>query len=176
MKRKGESIKLSILPFGPIPKEELNRLKTNLNTIFDFEIKILLTVPIPPSSYNDTRSQYEASPFLEIAKESEGDRVLGIVDADLFTLGLNFIFGQAEIEGKVAVISLYRLRFDASPKKFLERMIKEAVHEIGHTLGLTHCKDKFCVMHFSNCLLDTDIKSKNFCTNCRSQINTALLK
>ncbi|MFQ6038426.1 MAG: hypothetical protein ACE5LV_07400 [Candidatus Aminicenantales bacterium] len=85
---------------------------------------------------------------------------------------LNFVFGEAELEGHFDVISLIRLRqsFYGLPENrglFLERAVKEAVHELGHTFGLRHCPDPRCVMHFSNSLLDTDRKEASFCTRCR---------
>jgi len=94
--------------------------------------------------------------------------VLGILDVDLYTEGLNFIFGQADLSGRLALISIIRLRqefYGLKPDEeiFRKRVIKEAVHELGHTLGLRHCHDSYCVMHFSNSLRDTDIKSENFC-------------
>jgi archaemetzincin len=48
----------------------------------------------------------------------------------------------------------------------LNRVIKEAVHELGHALGLTHCEKSRCVMHFSNSLQDTDFKHYMFCERC----------
>jgi archaemetzincin len=102
-------------------------------------------------------------------------RLLGITDVDLFTAGLNFIFGQAFIGGRECLISLARLRpsFYGQPDDadlFRERVIKEAVHELGHTFGLSHCGDPQCVMMFSNSLTDTDRKSSTFCLNCESSI------
>jgi archaemetzincin len=96
---------------------------------------------------------------------------LGIIDADLYVPGLNFVFGEADLMGCCALISLTRLRQEfyslpADSGLFFQRVAKEAVHEIGHTLGLNHCPDVRCVMHFSNSLEDTDIKSSYLCANC----------
>jgi archaemetzincin len=99
-----------------------------------------------------------------------------VVDVDIFAPGLNFVFGEADITGKKAIISLQRLRqeFYSLPKNeelFHERVLKEAVHELGHTYGLKHCPNPACVMHFSNSLHDTDLKNYNFCPACKAQLN-----
>ncbi len=98
---------------------------------------------------------------------------------DLYTRGLNFVFGQARLGGREAVISLARLHqsFYGLPEDeelLLERSLKEAVHELGHTWGLAHCPDHLCVMHFSNSLRDTDVKTARFCSKCFSILKSRL--
>lgn len=95
----------------------------------------------------------------------DAEKLLGVVDVDLFVLGLNFVFGLAA--GNTAVISLARLRpeyYGEKKNEYLlrERALKEAIHELGHTFGLHHCPDIRCIMHFSNRLEDTDIKGTDF--------------
>jgi archaemetzincin len=107
---------------------------------------------------------------------ARGNRALGITGADLYAPGLNFVFAIADIEGRRAVISLARLRpqFYGSPPDdalFLQRAVKEAVHELGHTCGLGHCRNPRCVMFFSNTLHDNDVKGPGFCTACRDKLN-----
>ncbi len=97
-----------------------------------------------------------------------GDRVLGITEVDLFAEPLNFVFGQAEISGKAAVISLARLK--GEKKLYHSRTVKEAVHELGHTFGLRHCDSESCVMRFSNCLAETDLKGETFCEYCEEDL------
>jgi archaemetzincin len=96
-----------------------------------------------------------------------------VVDVDLFVPGLNFVFGLAP--GSTAVISLVRLRHEYYGERkneylFRDRALKEAIHELGHTFGLHHCPDIRCIMHFSNCLEDTDIKCPDFCKVCSNKI------
>ena len=105
-----------------------------------------------------------------------GDRVLGLVDMDIFAHELNFVFGEADVAGGKALISLKRLRqeFYGLPKNenlFRERALKEAVHELGHTYGLRHCPNPACVMHFSNSLHDTDLKGWDFCPAGKAWLN-----
>jgi archaemetzincin len=93
---------------------------------------------------------------------------------------LNFVFGEAYKGRRIAAIYLPRLRqefygLESNELVFHERIVKEAIHELGHTFGLFHCNNKLCVMHFSNSLYDTDIKEKRFCLdfkdNLRLKIN-----
>jgi archaemetzincin len=74
--------------------------------------------------------------------------------------------------GRVAAIHIPRLRQELYVKKsdinklVEQRAIKEAVHELGHVFGLTHCEKSRCVMHFSSSLRDTDFKHYIFCERC----------
>jgi len=86
---------------------------------------------------------------------------------------LNFVFGEADVLARIAIIGLPRLRqeyYGLEPDQdlFLQRAAKEAIHEAGHTCGLGHCTDPQCIMHFSNSLGDTDVKTTRFCDACRN--------
>jgi archaemetzincin len=97
--------------------------------------------------------------------------MLGVAAFDLYVPGMNFVFGEARCPGHVAVISTRRLKpTPQNQRLFRDRVLKEAVHEIGHTLGLKHCPDTLCVMHFSEHIGDTDRKSAAFCKDCRSDL------
>jgi archaemetzincin len=132
---------------------------------------------LPTDSYDPQREQYNSSRILDMLAsfhpQAENGRVLAVTSQDLFVPGLNFVFGQAM--GGYAMISLARLspRFYGLREDgdlYLRRITKEAVHELGHTLGLMHCRDQFCVMHFSNSILDTDRKSSDLCATCKRLI------
>jgi len=133
---------------------------------------------MPPRAFDSRRRQYLSNLLLEeldSGSPAPADRVLGVTDADLYAPGLNFVFGQADMGKGVAVISLARLRQEyydlpSDEALFRDRALKEAVHEIGHTLGLRHCANRRCVMHFSNSLPDTDFKQAAFCSNCRPRL------
>jgi archaemetzincin len=136
-------------------------------------------MPIPLDAYNSQRKQFNSSRILakinDFSKKCGLERVLGITDVDLFVPHLNFVFGEAEYGGKTAVISLFRLRpefYDQNSdrKLFVERSLKEAVHEVGHMLGLGHCDNPTCVMFFSNSIPDTDRKGVLLCEKCKSMV------
>jgi archaemetzincin len=132
----------------------------------------------PPSLLNPTRGQYSSTMVLQslrtMARE-RGERVLDVEAVDLYAGDLNFVFGEADPDTGTAVVSTHRLRpelygEEPSPGRLLSRLIKEAVHELGHTFRLGHCPNPQCVMHFSNSILDTDIKGPRFCQRCRPRL------
>ena len=156
---------------------------------FDLLVRINpKNLKIEPIEFNLKRYQYDGFQILNrIIKSSyktDFFRNLGVIDVDLFTSGLNFIFGLAMKPQKMlvkfpaaALISIIRLReFYGKPLNdeiFRERILKEALHELGHTFGLDHCQN-YCVMRFSNILSETDDKPLNFCISCNDQILEAL--
>lgn len=136
----------------------------------------------PAFAYSASRRQYSAKALLsDIVKEHGGRhfRVLGFTDIDLFVPDLIFVFGLADMDGGGAIVSTRMLSpelYEAAPdfNLFVTRTKKEAIHELGHTLNLRHCKDKRCVMSFSNHIGEVDFKAEDFCTNCRKLADTAL--
>jgi len=176
-------MKIGILRIGQIESHVVSRVQEDLNTIFPRTACVLIaeTLPIPEEAFNKTRKQYNSSIVLSkvqsYAEEKKSfNRVLGIMDADAFVPNLNFVFGEAECPGKAALISLWRLRPEfygkaSNAELFVERSIKEAVHEIGHTLGLKHCPNPFCVMFFSNSIFETDRKQSLFCSKCYLKVD-----
>jgi len=142
-------------------------------------------VSVPEGSYSRSRRQYQSTKIImklhEKFKTVHTDRVLGVTSVDLFVPKLNFVFGEAQCPGKIALISLHRLKpefYGDAPNKsiFFERAEKEAVHELCHTLGLRHCEDSRCVMFFSNSIVDTDAKSVDFCKKCAKLVESNLKK
>ncbi|HLI46624.1 MAG TPA: matrixin family metalloprotease, partial [Geobacterales bacterium] len=97
-----------------------------------------------------------------------------IVEPDIFVPAFNYCFGVAY--GNKAIVSLARLKtsfygLDEDRFKMLERLEKEVMHELGHMLGLGHCKNRSCVMYFSNTIEDTDRKSRRYCTDCKKLLS-----
>ena len=165
--------RISLKPLGEIDREVLEELKGRLEKAFGCPVEIKPQTTELARAYNSSRKQYLSTTLLSTVGTSErSEKALGIVDVDLYVPGLNFLFGEADMGSGVAIISLFRLRQEryALPpdrKLFLERAVKEAIHELGHTYGLGHCDDGRCIMYFSNSLMDTDKKQAAFCPKCR---------
>ena len=92
---------------------------------------------------------------------------------DLFEEGFNFVFGEAEREGRNAVVSVWRLRHE-DESVFFRRVLKEVNHELGHCFGLEHCPNPSCVMSFSNSLIEVDRKGEGFCGTCLDKLGSVL--
>lgn len=164
---------ISIVTIGDVEGKVLDYLCTALEGVFGEGCRIGPSLPVPKSAFNRKRAQYSAEAILGQIHAEEGERILGVVDLDLYVPSLNFVFGLADPYRKRALIALPRLRqsFYGMPEDytlFLERALKEAVHELGHTYGLGHCPNRRCVMAFSNSISDTDHKGWNFCPSCLS--------
>jgi len=123
------------------------------------------------------RNQYHSTAILQamLPLADPGARLLAVTSLDLYVPVLTFVFGEAQLSGSCAVVSLHRLReefYGLPPRAELmrDRLVKEAVHELGHTFGLRHCDDWRCVMTSSHGVERLDVKGAAFCTPCRRSL------
>jgi archaemetzincin len=175
-------MKIGLLRIGQVDSAVVSRVQESLAATFSRTKCVLITetLPVPEEAFDRRRKQYRSEIILSkieenAEKERTLQRILGIIDVDIFAPSLNFVFGEAKCPGKAALISLHRLRPEFHGRKpdvelFMERIEKEAVHELGHTFGLGHCTNPFCVMHFSNSIFDTDRKQSLLCNKCQTKI------
>jgi archaemetzincin len=125
-------------------------------------------------AYNPVRGQYHSTEILKRLLQyphAESWRILGVTDVDLYIPILTFVFGEAQLRDTGALISSHRLRpeFYGMPKDpglLQARLLKEALHELGHTFGLQHCPDYLCVMSASHSVERIDLKQADFCAAC----------
>jgi archaemetzincin len=133
---------------GAIPASVMDAIGEGLLSAYGFETSILEEVPLPIDAFNLDRQQHLSVLVIqEIVRMGLDAMVLGIADEDLYAQGLQFIFGEADYE----------------------KTVKEAVHEVGHLIGLPHCPNPQCVMRYSNTLTHTDRKSVELCKVCRKR-------
>jgi archaemetzincin len=138
------------------------------------DVTTLPPAPTPVFAFDERRRQYSSSAILAWWGErhpAPRGRLLAVTGVDLFIPMLTFLFGHAQLDGGLAVISLARLRPEAygpfhDAALLLARARKEALHELGHTLGLTHCPRSTCVMSLATTIRQVDQKSIRYCPDC----------
>jgi len=173
-------VKLYILPLRFPDNNLLEDLSSTLSNIFKLPV-LLLPKPFSlEEGYDTVRNQFNSTWILSRLLEQTPDescKILGVTSVDLYVPVLTFVFGEAQLDGKVAVVSSYRLREELyglpkNPERLKERLEKEAIHELGHTFGLIHCRKPECVMYSVTYAEEIDFKSKNFCDTCSALLES----
>jgi archaemetzincin len=144
--------------------------------VLKLDVRVDPHFPDPQPAYDPKRNQYDSSTLLvSLAHRASenGSWILGLTGRDLYVPMLTFVFGQAQLGGRVAIVSLARLRQEfyglpADPALVRERAVKEALHEMGHALGLVHCVEPLCAMSLSTQVEQVDAKLPDICTSCRT--------
>jgi len=170
---------LDLVPFY-VPEGALvvERLGEELGHVFRTRVRLRHPWFDPEEAYDVSRGQYNSTRLLRalLADPQLGEaRLLGVTGVDLFVPVLTFVFGEAQLDGRAAVVSLQRLRAEAygmpaDAELLRQRLLKEAVHELGHVGGLVHCTDPACVMRASTYVEQVDTKSATFCDACMEQL------
>lgn len=177
MKSKGGSDTLSrriaICCLGPLDQAIPVCLADHISTRYDLICDISSSMDSLTYAFDSNRRQYNSKMILrQLAGVAHNAlKLLAVTDVDLFVPILTYVFGLAEVGGPCAIISIYRLRpqfygYPPNQDLLLERIEKTALHELGHSLGLVHCRDRRCVMHSSTSITDTDFKQSDFCPTC----------
>ena len=169
---------LQLLPIGELEDELLRALAPAMADTFGIPCELLAKPLDPAFAYHRERQQYHSSEILQAMQDrlqADSWRMLGVAEVDLYIPILTFVFGEAQMGGPCALISAHRLRQEfyglpADPGTLYQRLLKEAVHEVGHTLELTHCEDYQCAMAPSHAVEWIDLKESTLCSSCRSRV------
>jgi archaemetzincin len=175
--------------------EDISFIIPTLLTVFKFEkdtVTINKPIPeIPKHLFDGKRNQYQSDHLLswlqKTLQPSNDTKLLAVCAFDAYFGNYNFCFGGAIIGGRVAAVYLQRLlpycstgndNSDYNDNKFqgffLDRLIKEAIHELGHTFGMRHCSVGSCIMYKSKTILDTDNKGREFCKICTGALANSI--
>lgn len=149
-----------------------------LGSVFDLRVELQPHSFDPELAFDSSRGQYNSRILLaQLLREAdpEATRVLGIAAVDLFIPVLTYVFGEAQLDGRAAVVSTHRLDcqlYGLPPNRplLLQRLRKEVIHELGHTYNLVHCHNHPCVMMSSTYVEGIDLKSEHFCDRCIDQL------
>jgi archaemetzincin len=173
---------LILAPLGDAPGEVVERIGAPLEQGYRQRLRRIEPWPEPEAAYDPARRQWNSMEVLKhLLRRAPGGtaRVLGVTVRDLFVPVLSFVYGQAQLRGRVAVISLARLRpefygLPGDPELVATRAAKEAVHEVGHLFGLVHCPDRRCPMSLSVGLEELDSKIAEHCPSCSALLRGSL--
>ncbi len=169
---------LQLVAIGEFDVRLLEHVGATLGRQFGVPWDARFRGPDPAFAFHPERQQYHSTEILRTLQgylDRHTWRLLGITDVDLYIPILTFVFSEAQMGGPCAIVSAHRLRqeFFGLPRDaelVRQRLLKEAVHELGHTLHLTHCDDYRCCMAPSHAVEWIDLKEADFCPVCRNQI------
>jgi len=165
---------ISLVPVGRVESGHLESLAEGLASRLRAACWIRPDRLSGEFAYNPARGQYHSTEILKRLLQdppAESWRILGVTEVDLFIPILTFVFGEAQLGDTGALVSMHRLRpefygMPNDPELLRARLLKEALHELGHTLGLQHCPDYLCVMSASHSVERIDLKRAGFCKTC----------
>jgi archaemetzincin len=165
----------------PSPPPWASEFIQEMAGIYSRPIKLLADGVDLQQAYSPERNQYHATLILASLLRNLPDpssKIVGITSVDLFVPVLTFVFGQAQLDGPGALLSTFRLRnefYGLPPDEnlLLDRTIKEAVHELGHSFGLVHCTEPDCVMSSSTYVEEVDLKADWYCPSCEEAMKAS---
>ncbi len=171
---------IRIIPILPVDHDLLVSLISPVSAAFSRTVTIDYKQTLDPFfAFDYSRNQYNSTALIaKLIRRSpeESNNVIGITAVDLFVPVLTYVFGEAQLRGPFAVVSHYRLDetlYGMPPNRRLltERLTKEVIHELGHCFGLIHCHNYTCVMRSLTVVEEIDLKSADFCRECRAKLN-----
>lgn len=173
---------ICILPVGEVEEPLLQAVEQCVRQVFGRETRRMEEVVDPEAAFDAVRRQYSSIAIMQEVLRlcpSGAEKLLAVTECDLFIPMLSFVLGQAQLRGRIALLSLARLHqafYGLPPDAGLtmRRALKETLHELGHTYGLTHCMDPRCPMALATTIRHLDGKSGEYCASCRIMIREAL--
>jgi archaemetzincin len=169
-----------LLPVGKIAASLLDDLQDAIPRRLPVRCEILPLTLDPTPSYHPERQQFHSSEILQRMQSlvrPRDWRFLAVAEVDLYIPILKYVFGEAQLSGPCAVVSIFRLRqeyygLEQDDSLLTERLLKESIHELGHMLQLRHCPDYQCVMASSDSVEWIDLREHHLCDACRYELDS----
>lgn len=165
-----------VSPVGGVPANLCRAVAESVTVLFGCPTRVASLVTDIAFAFDRDRNQYHSTPILEAlaaAAPAACHKILGLTEGDLYIPILTYVFGEAQLNGRACIVSTSRLAEDiiADNRGLERRLIKEAVHELGHTFNLRHCEERTCIMHYCRGVRDVDRKARDFCRHCRVMLS-----
>jgi archaemetzincin len=175
---------VAVVPFSQASTTAAKVIAAHVSGYLNLAVETLPPMEIPPDTLDENRLQYNAATLIQAIEAmplKDYFKVIALFDVDLFVPLFTHVFGEARQNGRVGLVSLFRLEVhmdgsSPSAERVLERMAKIAMHELGHLLNLLHCDDDQCLMHFCGSLATLDRTPFNFCRHCRTALRRSLAR
>lgn len=177
-------MRINIIPIKIKNNSLIEYIKKQLELIFNSEVLISNIEYDIQQNFNKSRNQYYSteiiSNFIPLT-ESLDYKVILLVNVDLFVPVFTYLFGEAQFNGKLSIVSTFRLYEEfytgrTDDKLFYKRVLKEVLHELGHNFGLRHCENWNCVMHASAGIEEVDVKGAFYCKTCEAVVKKNLME
>ena len=169
---------------GSVTDAALTAVCAHVEEVFAVPVRVVRPAERPTAAYDPARRQDSSTATLRWLVERgppDAVKLLGVTDRDLYIPVLTYVFGEAQLGGRGAVVSTARLNSDraglsADETVVRDRLVKECVHELGHTFGLTHCRRRACVMSRSDTVVHVDEKAGTLCRDCATLLQQLRLE
>lgn len=177
---KNKKAKIYLQPYKDFDQQDAKKIESHLKSeLKEFHIEILPAIDMPKKNKSAHRDRFRADSIIRdmraIAHKENARAVLALTTKDISTTYKSNadwgVMGLGFRPGKGAVISTFRL----NKKNKSEQMLKLAIHELGHNLGLDHCPNKTCIMRDAKGKNVIDEK-KGFCNECKNFLSKSKVK
>lgn len=171
-------MRINLIPVQIKNNSLIDFVKKQLELIFNSEILINNIELDLKNFFNESRNQYYSTEIISTSiplTEQLNGKVILLVNVDLFVPVFTYLFGEAQLNGKLSIVSTFRLYEEfytgrTNDKLFYKRVLKEVLHELGHNFGLIHCENWNCVMHSSAGIEEVDVKGEFYCKKCEAVV------
>jgi len=147
-----ESFDIQIKGLGDVSQSTLLKAKKIVENFYGFKCVVKSNIDIESNMYKNQTDTIDGDFCLDNIDVNK--KTIYITDNPLFGSNLD-LRGYTKLNGRLILI------------KSGSHLQETLIHEIGHTLGLSHCDDLSCIMAINN----DEYDSGDFCDKCKRIIN-----